>query len=227
MRCWVGLLTIWFHVCSRLHDPFPSIHHPPSVIGYCVVAKRSKIYLSTTFTQLRVPSSPPVTERKRRTTIEYVTIKLYCGLTSYLPCEITDIRCCVIVTCLIWVKCSVPVSWMPAKSRKLSPSCEKTGCGCMSNHSFSGARSWWVCLCVSPTAQVIVVLNPSTDGWEGWKITWLSSFHWTGENSLATHTSAQIQSGGKHTEMMLMFCDRDIHTTDTCCESKAESADVK
>lgn len=66
-------------------------------------------------------------------------------LTSYLPCDITDIRCCVIVTCLIWVKCSVPVSWIPASSRKLSPSCEKTGCGWMSNHSFSGARSWWVC----------------------------------------------------------------------------------
>lgn len=28
-------------------------------------------------------------------------------------------------------------------------------------------------------------------------------------------TSTQIQSGGKQTEIMLMFCDRDIHTTDT------------
>lgn len=65
--------------------------------------------------------------------------------TSYLPCDITDIRCCVIVTCLIWVKCSVPVSCIPANNKKLSPSGEKTGCGTISSHSFSGARSEWFC----------------------------------------------------------------------------------
>lgn len=43
------------------------------------------------------------------------------------------------------MKCSVPVSWMLANNKKLSPSGEKTGCGVISSHSFSGAFSEWVC----------------------------------------------------------------------------------
>lgn len=66
-------------------------------------------------------------------------------LTSYRPWDKTAIRCCVIVTCLIWVKCSVSLSCIPARSKKLSPSVEKIGCCTISSHSFSGARSEWFC----------------------------------------------------------------------------------
>lgn len=80
----------------------------------------------------------PVEHRKTKRKLDCHRM---CGLTSYRPCEITEILCCVIVTCLIWVNCSVPVSCMLASNRKLSPSAENTGCGNISSHSSSVARS--------------------------------------------------------------------------------------
>lgn len=113
-------------------------------------------------------------------------------------------RCCVIVMCLMWVKCSLPLSWIPAINRKLSPSGEKIGWGSMSSHSFSGARSVWCCVWGRTESK-----TGRAGGQMSWS--WLEPL----PTNRVKRTSTHFQSVLKQDETMVMFWDRVIHTTDT------------